>query len=225
MKTVILRMRNQIRYRNASGTVCKILSCFFFLFSCATNQVTDITKAANYKLGNYNVLVNSPKGYCVNQTSHILTKKSLKFVVTDCVDKASLTQLTRRPISSIISVNLVYEPGLKLFSNISDLVEKAGGVKILESILNEKGTKIKNSVVRNGVLFLSLEDPTHQATLNMGKRFWKALTLRENILIIFTSYGFSQKSSNYSAHRELEKKLKAITKSITISKFDLEKLY
>ena len=225
MKMVIPRMRKQTRYRNSKDSICKALGCFFFLFSCATNQVTDISKSANYKIGDYNVFLSSPEGYCINQSSHVLTEKNLQFVLTDCIDNSSFSNLKRRPVSSIISVNILYEPGLELFSNVSNLIKKAGGKKILESVLNEKGTKIKSSFVKNEVLFLSLENSSHQTGLNIGKKFWKALALRENVLIILTSYGFSQKSSNHSAQIELEKKLKSITQSIKISKFDLGKSY
>ena len=47
-------MRKQTRYTNSKFLICKALVCFFFLFSCATNQATDITKSANYKIGDYN---------------------------------------------------------------------------------------------------------------------------------------------------------------------------
>jgi hypothetical protein len=122
-------------------------------------------------------------------------------------------------------VNILYEPGLEFFSDVSNLVKQAGGAQILQSVLNERGTKIRNSFVKNEVLFLSLEDSSHEIGLNTGKKFWKALALHENILIIFTSYGFSKKSSNHSAQIELEKKLKSITQSIKISRIDPDKSY
>ena len=225
MKKVIPRMRKQTRYTNSKFLICKALVCFFFLFACATNQATDITKSANYKIGDYNVFMRSPEGYCINRSSQNLTKKSIQFFLTDCIDNASFKNLRRRPVSSIISVNIIYEPGLELFPNVSNLVKQAGGTKILQSVLNERGTKIRNSFMKNEVLFLSLEETSHQTGLNTGKKFWKALALRENILIIFTSYGFSQKASNNSAQIELEKKLKSITQAIKISKNDSEKSY
>ena len=225
MKKVIPRMWKQTRYTNSKVLICKVLGCFFFLFSCATNQATDITKSANYKIGDYNVVISSPEGYCINQSSQNLTRKNLQFILTDCIDDASFKNLKRRPVSSIISVNILYEPGLELFSDVSNLVKQAGGAQILQSVLNERGTKIRNSFVKNEVLFLSLEDSSHKIGLNTGKKFWKALALHENILIIFTSYGFSQKSSNHSAQIELEKKLKSITQSIKISRIDPDKSY
>ena len=218
-------MWKQTRYTNSKVLICKVLGCFFFLFSCATNQATDITKSANYKIGDYNVVISSPEGYCINQSSQNLTKKNLQFILTNCIDDASFKNLKRRPVSSIISVNILYEPGLELFSDVSNLVKQAGGAQILQSVLNERGTKIRNSFVKNEVLFLSLEDSSHEIGLNTGKKFWKALALRENVLIILTSYGFSQKASNHSAQIELEKKLKSITQSIKISKNDPEKSY
>ena len=59
----------------------------------------------------------------------------------------------------------------------------------------------------------------------MGKKFLKALTLHGDVLVIFTSYGFSQKSSNRSAQIELEKKLKSMINAVKIVKSSRDESY
>ena len=194
---------------------------FLFLFSCVSNDLIDIKKSANYEIGGYKIFVNSPDGYCINKGSSIKKKKSLQFILTDCIDKPSLSVLKRRPISSIFFVNILYEPGLNYLNTISELVKNAGGIENLESIFSENGARIKNSFVKDGVLFLSLEEPRYNSNLNTGKKFWKALTLYDNVLITFTTYGFSKKASNRSAHSDLEKKLKSMINAVKIIKNDL----
>ena len=210
-------MRNRINYFISKWSVGTALILLFFLFSCMNNQLSDIEKSAEYKIGDAYLSVKAPKGYCINQSSHITSKTRLQFILTDCIGAASAQNLKRRPVSSIISVNLLYEPGLKSFSNISGLVKNAGGIKDLKLIFGDKSTKIRNSSFKDDILFLSLENSYHNVALNTGKVFFKALTLRDNVLITVTSYGFSQRSNNRIAHRKLNNKLKSVINSLRIS--------
>ena len=213
-------MRNRISYFISKWSVGVALIFLCFLLSCMNNQLSDIDKSAEYKIGDAYLSLTAPKGYCINQSSHITSKTRLQFILTDCIGAASAQNLKRRPISSIISVNLLYEPGLKSFSNISGLVKNAGGIKDLELIFGEKSTKIRNSSFEDNILFLSLENSYHNVALNTGKIFFKALTLRDNVLITVTSHGFSQKANNRIAHRQLNNKLKSVIKSLRISYSD-----
>ena len=215
------KTKNLIRLR----IVISSLFGLMVLFSCVNSQVADITKSANYQLGDFNVMVNSPDGYCINESSYAAKRTNLQFILTDCVGKLPSSNIKRRPVSSIVSINVLYQPGLNYFTTISDLVKSAGGTKVLDSVLNEKGSKIKSSYVNNGVLFLSLENFNDNDELNVGKKFLKALTLHGDVLVIFTSYGFSQKSSNRSAQIELEKKLKSMINAVKIVKSSRDKSY
>ena len=210
---------------SSNNLICRTLLGAFLLFSCVNTQTVDIKKSANYKIGEYNVLVNSPRGYCINEFQQRENKKNFQLILTECVDKSSGSNLNRRPVSSIISVNVFYDPSLKFFPTILDLVDNAGGNKSLQAIFNEKGTKIKQSFVKNEVLFLSLERANYEPSLDTGRKFWKALTLNDGILIVFSSYGFSKNSKNRSAQRVLENKLKSIIDGVTVVKYDLEKSY
>ena len=213
-------MRNRISYFISKWSVGAALIFLCFLFSCMNNQLSDIEKSAEYKIGDTYLLVTAPKGYCINQSTYISSKTRLQFIITDCISAASSQNLKRRPVSSIVSVNVLYEPGLKSFSNISGLVKNAGGIKDLKLIFGDKSTKIRNSSFEDDILFLSLENSYHNVALNTGKFFFKALTLRDNVLITVTSYGFSQKANNRIAHRQLNNKLKSVIKSLRISYSD-----
>ena len=213
-------MRNRISYFISKWTVGVALIFLCFLFSCMNNQLSDIEKSAEYKIGDTYLSVTATKGYCINQSTHISSKTRLQFILTDCIGAASSQNLKRRPVSSIVSVNVLYEPGLKSFSNISGLVKNAGGIKDLKLIFGDKSTKIRNSSFEDDILFLSLENSYHNVALNTGKFFFKALTLRDNVLITVTSYGFSQKANNRIAHRQLNNKLKSVIKSLRISYSD-----
>ena len=209
-------MRNRISYFISKWSVAAELIFLCFLFSCMNNQLSDIEKSAEYKIGDTYLLVTAPKGYCINQSTHISSKTRLQFIITDCISAASSQNLKRRPVSSIVSVNVLYDPGLKSFSDISGLVKNAGGIKDLKLIFGDKSTKIRNSSFEDDILFLSLENSYHNVALNTGKFFFKALTLRDNVLITVTSYGFSQKANNRIAHRQLNNKLKSVIKSLRI---------
>ena len=213
-------MRDRISYFISKWSVAAALIFLCFLFSCMNNQLSDIEKSAEYKIGDTYLLVTAPKGYCINQSTHISSKTRLQFIITDCISAASSQNLKRRPVSSIVSVNVLYEPGLKSFSNISGLVKNAGGIKDLKLIFGDKSTKIRNSSFEDDILFLSLENSYNDVALNTGKFFFKALTLRDNVLITVTSYGFSQKANNRIAHRQLNNKLKSVIKSLRISYSD-----
>ena len=213
-------MRNRISYFISKGSIGAALIFICFLFSCINNQLSDIEKSADYKIGEAYLSVKAPKGYCINHSTHISSKTKLQFILTDCIGVASSKNLKRRPVSSIVSVNVLYEPGLKSFSNISSLVKNVGGIKDLELIFGDKSTKIRNSSFEDNILFLSLENSYHNVALNTGKFFFKALTLRDNVLITVTSHGFSQKANNRIAHRQLNNKLKSVIKSLRISYSD-----
>ena len=213
-------MRNRISYFISKWTVGVALIFLCFLFSCMNNQLSDIEKSAEYKIGDTYLSVTAPKGYCLNQSTHISSKTRLQFILTDCIGAASSQNLKRRPVSSIVSVNVLYEPGLKSFSNRSGLVKNAGGIKDLKLIFGDKLTKIRNFSFEDDILLLSLENSYHNVALNTGKFFFKALTLRDNVLITVTSYGFSQKANNRIAHRQLNNKLKSVIKSLRISYSD-----
>ena len=210
-------MRNRISYFVSKWPVGVALIFLCCLFSCMNNQLLDIEKSAEYKIGDAYLSVKAPKGYCINQSTRISSKRKLQFILTDCIGTASASNLKRRPVSSIISVNVLYEPGLKSFSSISGLVKNAGGIEDLELIFGDKSTKIRNSSFEDNILFLSLENPYHDVALNTGKFFFKALTLRDNVLITVTSYGFSQKANNRIAHSKLNNKLKSVINSLRIS--------
>ena len=210
-------MRNRISYFISKWSVGTALILLFFLFSCMNNQLSDIEKSAEYKIGDAYLSVKAPKGYCINQSTYISSKTKLQLILTDCIGVNSSEKLKRRPVSSIVSVNVLYEPGLKSFSNIAGLVKNAGGIEDLELIFGDKSTKIRNSSFKDDILFLSLENSYHNVTLNTGKVFFKALTLRDNVLITVTSYGFSQRSNNRIAHRKLNNKLKSVINSLRIS--------
>ena len=212
--------KNAIRYIIPKGPVAAALVLLCFLFSCVSNQILDIKKNGEYEIGDSYLLVNAPKGYCINQATRTPSKNSLQFFLTDCIGTVSSASLKRRPVSSIISVNVLYKPGLKSFHNISGLVKNAGGIENLESVFSNRAIKIRKSSLKDSVLFLSLENSNRDVGLDTGKSFFKALTLRNNVLITVTSYGFSQKPTNREAHRELENKLKAVIKSIKIFESD-----
>ena len=188
----------------------------FLLMSCVNNQVSDIQKSANYNLDDYQITIKSTKEFCLNSDLTQEKNNSLVLILTECIRNPNSNQLIRRPISSIITVRFQQESVLNSYSKISDLI-KSNDVK-LNKIFNMNGQKIIKSYQKGNTLYMSLSKNKTSNVLNTGSKFWKALSLYDNILISTSTYGFSKKNSNYSSYRELEEKLKSVVNSIKIIK-------
>ena len=188
----------------------------FLLMSCVNNQVSDIQKSAIYNLDDYQITIKSTKEFCLNSDLTQEKNKSLLLILTECITNPNSNQLIRRPISSIITVRFQQEPGLSSYSKISDLI-KSNDVK-LNNIFNINGHKIIKSYEKGNTLYMSMSTKKMNDSLNTGSKFWKALSLYDNILISASAYGFSKKNSNYSSYRQLEEKLKSVVNSIEINK-------
>ena len=188
----------------------------FLLMSCVNNQVSDIQKSANYSLDDYQITIKSTKEFCLNSDLTQEKNNSLVLILTECIINPNSNQLIRRPISSIITVRFQQEPGLNSYSKISDLI-KSNDIKI-NNIFNVNGQKIIKSYQMGNTLYMSMYTEKISNSLNTGSKFWKALSLYDNILISASAYGFSKKNSNYSSYRQLEKKLKSVVNSIEINK-------
>ena len=113
-------------------------------------------------------------------------------------------------------MKLQQESGLNSYSKISDFI-KSTDVK-LNYIFNISDHKIIKSYLKANTLYMSLSANNKNDILNTGSRFWKALSLYDNILISTSAYGFSKKNSNHLSYKELEDKLKSVVNSIEISK-------
>ena len=196
--------------------IIKFLPISFLLISCVNNQVSDIQKTANYNLDDYQITIKSTKEFCVNSDLTQEKNKSLVLILTECIKNPNTNQLIRRPISSIITIRFQQEPGLSTYSKISDLV-KSNDVK-LNNIFNISGHKIIKSYQKGNTLYMSVFAKQIDNSLNTGSKFWKALSLYDNILISTSAYGFSKKNTNHSSYRQLEEKLKSVVNSIEINK-------
>jgi len=188
----------------------------FLLMSCVNNQVSDIQKSANYSLDDYQITIKSTKEFCLNSDLTQEKNNSLVLIFTECITNPNSNQLIRRPISSIITVRFQQEPGLNSYSKISDLIKKNDAK--LNNIFNINGQKIIKSYQKGNTLYMSMSTKKINNFLNTGSKFWKALSLYDNILISASAYGFSKKNSNYSSYRQLEEKLKSVVNSIEINK-------
>ena len=184
--------------------------------SCVNNQVSDIQKSANYSLDDYQITIKSTKEFCLNSDLTQEKNNSLVLILTECITNRNSNQLIRRPISSIITVRFQQESVLNSYSKISDLI-KSNDVK-LNNIFNINGQKIIKSYQKGNTLYMSMSTKKMNDSLNTGSKFWKALSLYDNILISASAYGFSKKNSNYSSYRQLEEKLKSVVNSIEINK-------
>ena len=188
----------------------------FLLMSCVNNQVSDIQKSANYSLDDYQITIKPTKEFCLNSDLTQEKNNSLVLILTECIINPNSNQLIRRPISSIITVRFQQESVLNSYSKISDLI-KSNDVK-LNNIFNINGQKIIKSYQKGNTLYMSMSTKKMNDSLNTGSKFWKALSLYDNILISASAYGFSKKNSNYSSYRQLEEKLKSVVNSIEINK-------
>lgn len=187
-----------------------------FLISCVNDQVSDIKKSVAYNLDGYQINIKSPQGLCINSDLAQEKKKSLVLVFTECIRNPTSGEITRRPISSVITVKFQNEPGLNSYLTISDFINSTN-VK-LNSIFNLTNNKIVKSYQRENTLYLSLTSNNVDNSLGISNKFWKTLGLYENIMISTSAYGFSKKTSNYSSYKDLEKKLSSVVNSIKITK-------
>ena len=200
----------------------KILKFFFpitfILISCSNDQVSDIQKSAAYNLDNYQVIIRSPNGLCINSDLVEEKNNSLLLILTECIKNPDTNDLIRRPISSLITVKFQKEIGLNKFKKISDFINSKN-VK-LKNIFKINNLEINKYYFKGNTIYMSLLSKNRDKTLGTGDKIWKTLSINGNILISTTAYGFSKKNSNYTSYKELENKLTRVVNSIEIRKIN-----
>ena len=200
----------------------KILKFFFpitfILISCSNDQVSDIQKSAAYNLDNYQVIIRSPNGLCINSDLVEEKNNSLLLILTECIKNPDTNDLIRRPISSLITVKFQKEIGLDKFKKISDFINSKD-VK-LKNIFKINNLEINKYYFKGNTIYMSLLSKNRDKTLGTGDKIWKTLSINGNILISTTAYGFSKKNSNYTSYKELENKLTRVVNSIEIRKIN-----
>lgn len=201
---------------------CKALKFFFpiifILISCSNDQVSDIQKSAAYNLDDYQVIIRSPNGLCINSDLVEEKSESLILILTECIKNPDTNDLIRRPISSLITVKFQKEISLNKFKKISDII-KSKDVK-LKNIFKTNNLEINKYYQKGNTIYMSLLSKNRDNTLGTGNKIWKTLSINENVLISTTAYGFSRKNSNYTSYKELENKLKRVINSIEIRKIN-----
>lgn len=201
---------------------CKVLKFFFpiifILISCSNDQVSDIQKSAAYNLDDYQVIIRSPNGLCINSDLVEEKSESLILILTECIKNPDTNDLIRRPISSLITVKFQKEISLNEFKKISDFIK--GKDVELKNIFKTNNLEINKYYQKDNTIYMSLLSKNRDNTLGTGNKIWKTLSINENVLISATAYGFSRKNSNYTSYKELENKLKRVINSIEIRKIN-----
>ena len=201
---------------------CKVLKFFFpiifILISCSNDQVSDIQKSAAYNLDDYNIIIRSPNGLCINSDLVEEKSESLILILTECIKNPDTNDLIRRPISSLITVKFQKEISLNEFKKISDFIK--GKDVELKNIFKTNNLEINKYYQKDNTIYMSLLSKNRDNTLGTGNKIWKTLSINENVLISTTAYGFSRKNSNYTSYKELENKLKRVINSIEIRKIN-----
>ena len=190
----------------------------FILISCSNDQVSDIQKSAAYNLDNYQVIIRSPNGLCINSDLVEEKNNSLLLILTECIKNPDTNDLIRRPISSLITVKFQKEIGLDKFKKISDFINSKD-VK-LKNIFKINNLEINKYYFKGNTIYMSLLSKNRDKTLGTGEKISKTLSINGNILISTTAYGFSKKNSNYTSYKELENKLTRVVNSIEIRKIN-----
>ena len=175
----------------------KILNFFFpitfILISCSNDQVSDIQKSAAYNLDNYQVIIRSPNGLCINSDLVEEKNNSLLLILTECIKNPDTNDLIRRPISSLITVKFQKEIGLDNFKKISDFINSKD-VK-LKNIFKINNLEINKYYFKENTIYMSLLSKNRDKTLGTGDKIWKTLSINDNILICL--HLISLKSSVY----------------------------
>ena len=190
----------------------------FILISCSNDQVSNIQKSAAYNLEDYQVIIRSPNGLCINSDLVEEKSESLVLILTECIKNPDTNDLIRRPISSLITVKFQKEIGLNKFNKITDFINSKD-VK-LENIFKTNNLEIYKYYQKENTIYMSLLSKNTYNTIGTGNKIWKTLSINDNILISTTAYGFSKKNSNYTSYKELENKLKSVVNSIEIRKIN-----
>ena len=199
----------------------KIFTFYFYLaplilVSCVSDHTTDIQKVSVAKIAGHKILISAPSGYCVIQEEKASSRHLLQFTLVDCIDTGSKNSFQKRPPSSIISANIFFEPELRTFNSIVDFLDEAAGKRNLGEFFGNNSENLKRSFIKDGVLFLSFESNSNSQPSFFGNRYWKALTLYDELLIVLTSKGFSKKDSNIEANRNLQRSILEAIRSIKI---------
>ena len=67
-------------------------------------------------------------------------------------------------------------------------------------------------------IYISLSERSSSNDLETGNKFWRTLSVYDNVLVSISAYGFSKKNSNHLSYLELKDKLNSVVNSIKIKK-------
>ena len=83
--------------------------CFcFFLVSCSTDNLASLPNRMLVNMGNDEILLSSPKGYCINEATQRRHSSGFTVILSDCfsISKNKERMLVRSPVRSLVTVTI-----------------------------------------------------------------------------------------------------------------------
>ena len=80
----------------------------FFLISCSTDNLSSLPNRMLVNMGNDEILLSSPKGYCINEATQRRHSSGFTVIFSDCfsISKNEELTLVRSPVRSLVTVTI-----------------------------------------------------------------------------------------------------------------------
>ena len=80
----------------------------FFLISCSTDNLSSLPNRMLVNMGNDEILLSSPKGYCINEATQRRHSSGFTVIFSDCfsISKNKELTLVRSPVRSLVTVTI-----------------------------------------------------------------------------------------------------------------------
>ncbi len=195
-----------------------IILFFPFLISCNSSNISSLPNRFALTLGNDEIIISSPKGYCINEGTQRRHSAGFSITISDCFevyDNKMLT-LVRSPVRTLVAITVSdkkirseddYNSLDKLIMS-GKLDEALGRIDEPAKIINRNRSKAK------GVYYMCFEeevvDPELEAT-SQSKNFCRAVFIIKQRIISLVG---SEYSTQYTDDKRMQNLIKDTVSAI-----------
>ena len=180
----------------------------FFLISCTSNDFSSLPNRMALSLGADEIIIASPKGYCINQETQKRHLSGFSVIISDCFATSNnkIKTLVRSPVRSLVTVTV---SNSKITSedelNSLDNLIMSGN---LDNAFGRNNQNIRPKILKksksNGVYYMCFEEDLNDLELEaafQSRIFCRAIfVLNERVVSLVGS----DYSSQYSDDKRVE---------------------
>ena len=186
-----------------------LIYCFgLFLISCTSENFNSLPNRMSLSLGADEIIISSPKGYCINQETQRRHISGFSVVISDCfaISNNKMQTLVRSPVRSLVTVtvsNAKITSGDEL-NSLDNLIMSG----TLDNALGRNDQNISPKILKrsksNGAYYMCFEEDLEDLELEaafQSKIFCRAIFVLNDRIISLVG---SDYSSQYSDDKRIE---------------------